>query len=107
MREDHLKKAVLIHVCKDKTLSYRTRNQKVFNGVALPVYSVNSQHEAEQLILTVGSKQYAEHPQIPRRPWYKLSTGQFIFKRYLELDDLDEVTKVLDERYKMLFGENV
>lgn len=56
----HLNRQVLIHCCKDKTLSYRTRDEPIFNGVAIPVFSVDSKAEADSLLLLVGRLQYVE-----------------------------------------------
>lgn len=65
----------------------------IFNGKALPVFSVPTEQDAEDLIMLVGRRQYEEHPQQPGRPWFKITlNGALDFKPYLELDDLDEVT---------------
>jgi hypothetical protein len=94
-----LDKPVLIHCCKDRTLTYRTRDEPIFNGVALPVYSVDSKEEAERLINTVGALQYEEHPLLPGRPWRKIDID---FKRHLEIEDLSAVTEKLDRVYKAI-----
>jgi hypothetical protein len=94
MNKNPLDMPVLIHVCKDRTLTHRTWDQPVFNGKALPVYSVMTVEQAETLIALVGCKQYEEHPLLPGRPWMKINIG---FKQYLELEDLDAVHDKLHE----------
>src|SRR3954462_15170001 len=99
MTKTMLDKPVLIHCCKDRTLTYRTRDEPIFNDVALPVYSVDSKEEAERLINTVGVLQYEEHPLLPGRPWRKIDID---FKRHLEIEDLSAVTEKLDRVYKAI-----
>lgn len=91
-----LDRPVIIHVCKDRTLSFRTKDEPVFNGVALPVFSVDTRAEAEMLVTAVGSLQYEEHPQLPGKPWRKISVE---FKQHLELDDLPYVAAKLRDVY--------
>lgn len=62
---------VMIHVCKDGTISYRTKAEPVFNGVAMPVFSVDTIEQALDAQVMFGRKQYVDHPQLPGRPWYK------------------------------------
>jgi hypothetical protein len=62
---------ILIHVCKDGTISYRTKDQPVFNGVALPVFSVDTEQQAQDIQVRYGRRQYVEHDQLPGQPWYK------------------------------------
>lgn len=85
MEKTDFGRAIVIHVCKDGTISYRTRKQKVFNGVALPVFTVDTEDEARALQVRFGRCQYGEHPQLPGRPWYRWTnfTGN--------ADDLDAV----------------
>lgn len=98
-----LGRPVLIHVCKDRTLSFRERNEKVFNGVALPVFSVENKDEARHLILMVGRKQYSNHPLIPNEDWYKITLdGALDFKQHLELFDLAAVTDKLKSAYNQM-----
>lgn len=100
---DHLSREVLIHCCKDRTLTYRTRREPIFNGVALPVFSVDSKEEAETLLLLVGRRQYVEHPKLPGRPWLKITLdGALDLKLHLDLDDLPAVTAKLQSRYDMM-----
>jgi hypothetical protein len=96
---EHLSRPIKIHVCKDRTLSYRALDEPVFNGVALPVYSVATKEQAEALLTAVGCRQYEEHPQMPGRPWLKINLD---LKRWLELDDLPLVTAKLDQIAKRL-----
>ena len=56
---------IKIHCCKDRTLSYRSEDEPIFNGVAIQVFSVNSEIEAEVLINLVGITQYEQHPLLP------------------------------------------
>ena len=99
----NLSRNILIHVCRDKTLSYRTRDEAIFNGVAIPVYSVNSKKEARELIVAVGRAQYDEHPLLPGQVWYKITLdGSLDFQRYLEVDDLVDVAVKLDKTYQRL-----
>jgi hypothetical protein len=102
---DHLSRPVLIHCCKDKTLSYRTRKQRILNGVALPVFSVDSIDEAEALLTLVGRTQYNEHPQMRGRPWRKITLDGFLdLVPHLEIKDLDAVTAKLAKAYAILKG---
>jgi hypothetical protein len=96
-------KPILIHVCKDKTLSFRRRHEPIFNGVALPVYSVDTVEDAKDLITMVGRAQYHEHPLLPGQVWYKITlNGDLDFKRYLDIEDLTAVTEKLDTAYKKI-----
>jgi hypothetical protein len=68
----------------------------------MPVYTVPTKQDAEDLILLVGSKQYVEHPNMPGKPWYKLSVGRFVFVRHLEPSDLDEISQILDQNWQLI-----
>jgi hypothetical protein len=68
-----LDRPILIHCCKDGTITYRTRKQKIFNDVALPVFSVDTIEEAKTLQIIFCRKAYANHPKMPGQPWYKLN----------------------------------
>ncbi len=105
--KEHLSRAILIDVCKDKTLSYRIRKKLPFNKVAIPVFSVNTFEEARRLILLVGRKQYDPHPQLPAdQPWFKVTLdGALDFKQYLEITDLEAVTEKLQKSYRLIMGE--
>lgn len=60
---DRLGLPVLIHICKDGTISYRRRRgEPVFNGRALPVFSVADEEDARMLQVRFGSLQYRPHP---------------------------------------------
>jgi len=97
--KNYLNKPVLIDCCKDRTLTYRRRGTKSFNKVALPVYSVENEKEANDLILTVGSLQYDEHPLMPGKPWRKINID---FKQFLDITDLDRVTEKLHDVYQRI-----
>jgi hypothetical protein len=99
-------KPITIHLCKDRTLSYRdrTKNEPVFNGVAVPVLSVESAEIAEQLLLLVGTRQYEPHPH-PRYPhtfWYRLFNGVANGKQYLDPEDVPEAEEYLHRAYLRL-----
>lgn len=103
MTNDDLSRPIKIHVCKDRTLSYRAKGEPVFNGRALPVFSVDTKEEAEQLFLLTGRLQYTEHPQMPGKLWRKVTLpGALDFKPYLDLSDLDTVTDHLRDRYNLI-----
>lgn len=70
LQRDDLSRPVLIHLCKDGTISYRHGHQRVFNGRALPVFSVQTEQEARALQTRFGRVQYGEHPLIPGETWY-------------------------------------
>lgn len=60
----------MLHVCKDGTVTYRDTSvgAPVFNGAALPVFSVDTAARAEALIVRFCRKQYNSH--LPR--WHRL-----------------------------------
>lgn len=102
-----LEKAVLIHVCQDGTLSYRTKDEPVFNRRprnhplgesmgALPVFSVDNKDEARSLIILAGKAQYVEHPLMPKEVWYRITID---YKPHLDLNDLPKVAAKLAELY--------
>lgn len=48
----------------------------------------------------MGRKQYVDHPDIPGRPWFKITlNGALDFKQYLDLKDLDEITAKLQKAW--------
>jgi hypothetical protein len=99
----HLARPIIVHVCKDRTLSYRRRDQPVFNGRALPVFSVETEEEAEDLLILVGTRVHADHPQLPAgRPWLKLFNGLAPDKAALDLEDLDAATSILAAAYDLI-----
>lgn len=98
---DDLSRAIKIHCCKDKTITYAKRGQPSFNGIALPVFSVDTEEEAAMLQLLCCAVQYTEHPQMPGKNWYRLSSFEFP-NPTLEIEDLDRVTALLRERYAKL-----
>jgi hypothetical protein len=94
-RED-FRRRFMVHICKDGTISYRDAhaNEPVFNGVALPVLSVDTEEEAQAIQVRFGRCQHGEHPQMPGKPWYRicrLADGTDPAERLgglLEIDDL-------------------
>lgn len=94
--QDDLSRDVLIHICRDGTLTSRTRDEPVFNGAALPVFSVNSKKEAKSLIVLVGVAQHSKHPLLPNDTWYTYPGFGG------ELEDIDSVTVKLRERYALI-----
>lgn len=81
------KRRYMIHVCADGTVTYRdtVTKEKVFNGVALPVLSVDTIEEAQAIQTRFCKLQYGSHPLMPGKPWYK------VFPFDGELEDLYRV----------------
>jgi hypothetical protein len=90
----------MIHICKDGTISYRQHGEPVFNGVALPVFSVDTVEEAQALQILCCARQYVEHPQLPGKPWYRLSSP--LFPPSLELEHLAQIAALLRQRYTLI-----
>lgn len=91
----NLNRNILIDCCADGTLTYRPKGQGSFNGAALPVTSVDTEAEAEQLLVLVGKSQIGEHPQWPGKVWYAVP-------HLVDPDDvgsLANVSEVLEEAY--------
>lgn len=90
------KRRYMIHVCKDGTVTYRdtAAKEKVFNGRALPVFSVDTAEEAKQIQVRFCRMQYSNHPLMPGKPWYKLNEFNG------ELEDLDRVRSIFALFYK-------
>lgn len=97
---------IVIHICKDGTISYRRRGEKVFNGVALPVFTVDTVEQAEAIQIRFGRRAYSEHPDIPGKPWYRLSRlrdGTDPALRgdgTLKIGDLTGITEMFHEFWK-------
>lgn len=93
---DAYKRRYMIHVCKDGTVTYRdtVTKEKVFNGRALPVFSVDTVEEAKRIQVRFCKLQYGNHPLMPGRSWYK------VFPFSGELEDLDRVRNMFAEFYK-------
>lgn len=92
---------IMLHVCKDGTVSYRdaSKREKVFNGVALPVFSVDTVEEAEQLQTRFCRKMWGTHPEMKRgTPWYVLNNFNG------NVDDLEAVTCDFATRYAEMTG---
>jgi hypothetical protein len=85
----------MIHVCKDGTVTYRDKSigEKVFNGVALPVFSVDTAEEAERIQVRFCRLQHGHHPLMPGKPWYRLNEFSG------ELEDLDRVRNMFAAHY--------
>ena len=97
MKAHYFTRRFMIHICKDGTISYRDTSikEKVFNNVALPVYSVDTKEQAKDLQVTFGRLQYGEHPLMPGQPWYRFSMP--LDKWTLELDDLDMISRLFEQ----------
>lgn len=93
---DAYKRRYMIHVCKDGTVTYRdtVTGEKVFNGRALPVFSVDTPEEAKRIQICFCRLQYKKHPLMPDRPWFKLNEFSG------ELEDLDRVRAMFALFYK-------
>ncbi len=99
----NLDRKILIHCCKDRTLTYRTKEQEIFNGVALPVYSVDTIEEAQALIVITCRAQYERHPLLPGQPWYKITLdGPLDLKTELDVEDLLAVVDKLETRHQQM-----
>lgn len=93
MKREDLNRPVYIHICKDGTISYRRAGEPVFNGRALPVFSVDSEDQAHQIQVRFGRKQYIDHPELPGKPWYKWTDFDG------NLDSLDAISESCREFY--------
>ena len=71
--ELELDRAFIIFVCKDGTVTFKPKGQPPFNGIALPVHSVDTIAEAVQVQVTLCRKQYTSHPKLGKEPWYTLT----------------------------------
>ncbi len=96
-----LSRPIMFHVCRDRTLTYRQLGEPVFNDVALPVFSVDTIEEAEELqVMVCECVRDAYHPSMPNKPWYKIYMGTYLVD--LEVEDLERVTDKLKGAYKMI-----
>lgn len=123
MKTEDLQRPIVIHVCRDGTISYRTRRQKVFNGVALPVFSVANVEQAKALQVRFGRCQYGPHPDMKTKQlWYKLSTlpdgTDFVLRTLngtgahqedgvpvLEVNELFDISGMFREWYNKYYGK--
>lgn len=88
-----LSRDIKIHICRDGTFTYRSDDEPVFNGVAIPVYSVDTKEEAERLQTLMCSRNRLEHPLLPDQPWmYIAGFGG-------ELEDLNPLAIRMNEIY--------
>lgn len=90
---DDFSRPVYIHICRDGTISYRRRGEKVFNGVALPVFTVDNVEQAEAAQTRFGRLQYIAHPLLPGKPWYRWTDFSG------DVDDLDKVSDAIRAYY--------
>jgi hypothetical protein len=109
---------VFIHCCKDGTFSTRRPNEKIFNGVALPVYVVPSMEHAIQLQVLMCFSVHAVHPAMKRgEPWYKfndirqsphqsksLPPWEGMEIPVFEVDDLPKLTAKIHACYRVHVG---
>lgn len=93
---DAYKRRYMIHVCKDGTVTYRdtSTRKKVFNGRALPVFSVDTAEEARRIQTRFCRLQYGSHPLMPGKPWYTLNEFSG------EIEDLDRVRNMFAQFYR-------
>lgn len=105
LTKEDWKRTYMIHVCKDGTVSYRNavKKEPIFNGVALPVFSVDTEEQAKAIQVRFCRCQWEEHPLIPGKPWYRLSKlGDGSDPAYrpgglLETDDLHGIGEMFKE----------
>lgn len=96
MQREDFARPIMLHCCKDGTITYRQKHEKVFNGVALPVFSVNTVEEAIMLQVRHCRRQYGPHPQMPGKVWY-------VFTDFGgELEDLEKVSNAFRETYELM-----
>jgi hypothetical protein len=94
----HLDDEVLIHVCRDGTVTFRTRDEPNFNGASLPVYSVPDKATAEKLRVLLCRSQYVEHPLLPGQTWYRLDHAGTV-------EGLTDVTERFRQAHDKLRGK--
>ena len=92
---------IVIHVCKDGTINYRSKEEKVFNRRALPVFSVDTVGQAKAIQVRFGRCQYGEHPDLPGQLWYRWTDFSG------DVADLDECTKACREFYAAIVSRNL
>lgn len=96
MKSEYFGRSVVIHCCKDGTITYRRLGQPTFNGAALPVYSVDTEEEAKLIQVSLCRRQYQEHPLMPGQSWYVLNEFGG------EVDELDEVGDKMHRVHEMM-----
>jgi hypothetical protein len=108
---DDFARPVKIHICKDGTISYRRPSDRILNGVAMPVFSVDNEDQAQAIQIRFGRQQYVNHPEQPDRPWYRISVlgdGKDPVLRdgkgFLEVDDLPGITNMFRDYWKDHLG---
>lgn len=99
MEASDYSRPIMLHVCKDGTVSIRDKRtrQPVFNGVALPVFSVDTVKEATAMQVRFCRLQYVKHPH-PKgpNPWFRLTTFSG------EVEDLERVAREFRAFYAVL-----
>lgn len=100
--KEDLNRRIVVHICRDGTISYRERGTPVFNGRALPVFTVDTIQQAEAIQVRFGRRQYVEHPQIPGKPWFRLSvledgTDTVQVGGLIEFEHLDGIGRMFAE----------
>lgn len=91
--KQNLSRDVIIHICKDGTISFRRKGEPIFNGRALPVFSVDTEEQAREIQILFGRNQYIQHPEIPGQAWFKWTDFSG------NADDLDAVTEKIRRVY--------
>jgi len=88
---------VLLHVCKDGTITYRRVGQPVFNDRALPFFSVNTEEEARNMQVLMCAAQHGPHPDLlTDETWYR--HWQFSG----EVEDIDTLSDTFREAYERI-----
>jgi hypothetical protein len=101
-----ISRAVVLYCCKDGTISYEPRNAmgavaKPFNGVALPVYSVESVEEAKMLQTLCCSLSPVPDKRLPGGQRYTITMPNMKpFSR--NVDDLKKVQDILHQMYRRM-----
>lgn len=101
---DYLKYPWVLCCCRDRTITVREWGKMSFNNVAIPVYSVPTFEEAQDLQILCCELVPHQHPRMkPGQPWYKLTAmnirEKFNFKLYLDPEDIKDVSDFLHRRY--------
>ena len=99
------KKNIIIYVSHDRILTYKKKRSLHVDKGLMPVYTVNSVCEAEDLISLVGFTELVrKHSSHPYRLLKRIRMG---YKMYLEDDDLMGVTQKLDRAYQKLHPRKI
>jgi len=90
-----LSRPIILHCCRDGTITYRTRKEPTFNGAALPVFSVDTIEQAQLLQVLFCRLQYGEHPLMKGKPWY----------RWTEFDGKVQSLELVTDRLRKAYNE--